>query len=230
MSRVGPWPVTCPACQHEWVARLFESVNGDRILAQVEDILAGTFEQQTCPACGTLFRPEHTMLYAQFSARLWIVMHPPADRVRYELIEHGVELVMARNFAAAAPRVTDGVRGVQPRLVFGQLLLTEALRTHQAGLSPSLLECAKLLAWRRNLGDLMRHGPSQLMFEELEPDGRLRCGIFSLDGGHRGGELHLPADAIAEARASQDAFARLYPALFTRPYVSACRYLYADAA
>jgi hypothetical protein len=212
------------------VAPLFESVNGDRIPAQVEDILAGAFEQQTCPACGGAFRPEHTMLYAQLSARLWIVMHPPADRARHERIERGVELVMARNFAAAPPLVADAVRGVQPRLVFGQLLLTEALRAHRAGLPASLLECAKLLAVRRNLGDLMRHGPSQLVFEELEPDGRLRCGIVELDGGRRGGELRLPADAIAEARASQDAFAKLYPALFTRPYVSACRYLYGDAA
>jgi hypothetical protein len=212
------------------VAQLFESVNGDRILAQVEGILAGTFEQQTCPACGGVFRPEHTMLYSQFSARLWIVMHPPDDRARYELIERGVELVLERNFAAAAPLVAAGVRGVQPRLVFGQLLLTEALRAHRAALSPPILECAKLLAVRRNLSDLMRQGPSQLVFEAIEPDGRLRCGIVDLDGRRRAGELHLPADAIAEARATQAMFAELYPALFSRPYVSACRYLYDGAA
>lgn len=230
MSKVNARPVACPACRHEWVAPLLESVNGDRLAAQVDAILAGTFERQVCPACSGVFRPEHTMLYAQFSARLWIVMHPPADRVRYELIERGVELVLARNFADAAPLVAEGLRGVQPRLVFGQLLLTEALRVQRAGLSPALLECAKLLAIRRNLGDFMRHGPSQLVFEELEPDGRLRCAIVELASGRRGGELHLAADAIAEARASQDSFTTLYPALFTRPYVSACRYLYDAAA
>ncbi len=229
MSQVKPRPVACPACRHEWVARLFESVNGDRLPAEAEDICAGTFEQQACPACGARFRPEHTMLYAQFSARLWIAMHPPADRARLERIERGVELVMERNFAAAPPLVADGVRGARPRLVFGQLLLTEALRAHRAALSPPLLECAKLLAVRRNLGDFMRHGPSQLVFEALEPDGRLRCGIFDLDAGRRGGELHLAADAIAEVRATQDVFEQLYPALFTRPYVSACRYLYDGA-
>lgn len=230
MSKVVPRAITCPSCKHEWVARLFESVNGDRILAQVEAILAGTFEQQTCPSCGGVFRPEHTMLYSQFTARLWIVMHPPEDRPRHELIERGVQLVLERNFAAAAPIVAEGVRGVQPRLVFGQTLLTEALRAWRAHLSAPLLECAKLLAIRRNLGELMRHGPSQLVFEEVAPDGRLRCGVFGLASGQRTGELHLAADAIAEVRASQDALAQQYPALFVQPYVSACRYLYGAAA
>jgi len=229
VSRLRPASIACPACGHAWVAPVFESVNGDRISAQVEAILDGTFEQQACPACGGMFRPEHTMLYSQFSARVWIVMHPPADRPRHELLERGVEVVLERNFAEAAPQVADGLRGVQPRLVFGQVMLTEALRAHRAGLSPPILECAKLLAVRRNLGELMRFGPSQLVFERFEPDGRLCCGVFALEPGSRLGELHLPADAIAEVRATQGAFEQLYPALFSRPYVSACRYLYGDA-
>lgn len=228
MSKVHARPVTCPACGHEGVARLFESLNGDRIPAQAEDVCAGTFEQQTCPACDSSFRPEHTMLYSQMSARIWVVMHPPADRARYALIERGVELVMQRNFAAAPPLVAEGLRGARPRLVFGQAMLTEALRVYRAGFSPPLLECAKLLALRRNLGELVSYGPSQLAFEEVEPDGRLRCGVLSLESSRRLGELTLPADALAEVRATQSAFERLYPALFTRSYVSASRYLYDD--
>jgi hypothetical protein len=226
MSKVRALPVSCPSCGHAWDVRLFDSLNGDRIPAQVEDILAGTFEQQTCPSCAAAFRPEHTMLYAEFSTRTWIVMHPPADRARYARIERGVELVIERNFQAAAPMVAEGVRGVRPRLVFGQLMLTEALRAQRAGLPPPLLECAKLLELRRNLGELMRHGPSQLVFEGFDDAGGLRCGIHNLDNDRRLGERTLPANAVAEARTSQDAFVRTYPALFTQPYVSACRYLY----
>jgi hypothetical protein len=229
MSKVRARPVACPACGHPWDVRLFDSLNGDRIPAQVEEILAGTFERQQCPSCAVEFRPEHPMLYAEYSARTWIVMHPPADRARYARIERGVELVIERNFQAAASMVADGVRGVRPRLVFGQLMLTEALRVLRAGLSPPLLECAKLLELRRNLGELMRHGPSQLIFDGFDDTGRLRCGIHNLDDDRRIGELSLPADAVAEARASQDAFTRTYSALFTQPYVSACRYLYDEA-
>ena len=229
MSKVRARPVACPACGHEWDARLFDSLNGDRIPAQVEDILAGTFERQPCPRCAVELRPEHPMLYVEYSARTWIVMHPPGDRARYALIERGVELVIERNFQAAAPMVAEGVRGARPRLVFGQRMLTEALRGLRAGLSPPLLECAKLLALRRNLGELLRHGPSQLVFEAFDDAGRLRCGIHNLDDDLRIGELSLPADAIAEARASQDAFTQSHPALFTQPYVSACRYLYDES-
>lgn len=225
MSEVQPRNVTCPLCQHQWMAPLFDSLNGDLIPAQFDEIIAGIFEQQECPSCGTLSRPEHPMLCSQLSTGTWIVMHPPADRGRFALIERGVALVMERNFAAAAPGVIERVRGVKPRLVFGQAMLTEALRVLRAGLSPALLECAKLLALRRNLAEVMRYGPSQLLFEEPQDDGRLRCGVFDLEHGKRLSELRLPADALAEVRASQDHFIQLYPDLFVQPYVSACRYL-----
>ena len=225
MSKVSDHAVTCPDCGHSQRAALFDSVNGERIAAQVADILAGTFEQQECQQCGALFRPEHPMLYSELTTRTWIVMHPPVDRARFELIERGVYLVMERAFTGAAPAVFEAVRGVRPRLVFGQLMLTEALRVLRAGLTPALLECAKLLALRRNLAAMMPYGASQLLFEQYEEDGRLRCGVHNLESGQRLGELLLPADAIAEARASSAQLEGLYPELFGRPYVSACRYL-----
>ncbi len=225
MSQVSEHVVKCIECQHEQPARLFDSVNGERIPAQVADILAGTFEQQECQRCGLVFRPEHPMLYSELATRTWIVMHPPADRARFALIERGVFLVMERAFASAPPAVREAMRGVQPRLVFGQLMLTEALRVLRAGVVPALLECAKLLALRRNLAALMAYGESQLLFEQHEEDGRMRCGVYGLQGEQRLGQLMLPADAIVEVRASQAQLEALHPELFGLPYVSACRYL-----
>jgi hypothetical protein len=225
VSQVSEQVVRCTECQHEQPARLFDSVNGERIPAQAVDILAGTFEQQECQSCGAVFRPEHPMLYSELTTRTWIVMHPPADRARFALIERGVFLVMERAFASAPPAVSEAMRGVRPRLVFGQAMLTEALRVLRAGVSPALLECAKLLALRRNLAALTAYGESQLLFEQHEEDGRMRCGVVAMESGRRLGELMLPADAIAEARASQAQLEGLYPELFGRPYVSACRYL-----
>jgi hypothetical protein len=53
----------------------------------------------------------------------------------------------------------------------------------------------------------------------------MRCGVVGLQREQRLGELMLPADAIAEVRASQAQLEALHPELFGRPYVSACRYL-----
>ena len=170
---------------------------------------------------------ERALAEGQALARL---SHPNVVPVFDVGVEHGsagerVYLVMERAFTGAAPAVFEAVRGVRPRLVFGQLMLTEALRVLRAGLTPALLECAKLLALRRNLAAMMPYGASQLLFEQYEEDGRLRCGVHNLESGQRLGELLLPADAIAEARASSAQLEGLYPKLFGRPYVSACRYL-----
>ncbi len=231
MSSLSEHRVSCPECGHAQPAELFDSLNGERVAAQVDDILAGTFEQQECEACGLLFRPEHPMLYSELAARTWLVMHPPAERARFAQIERGVALVMERAFAEAAPAVREAVSGVRPRLVFGQRMLTEAVRALRAGLPQALLECAKLLALRRDLPALLAFGESQLLFEEIEEDGRLRCGVYQLGanaaGERRLGEKKLPADAIAEARASQAELESLYPELFARPFVSASRYLLA---
>jgi CpXC protein len=225
VSDVGKHNVSCPQCGYQGEVDLFSSLNGQQLRVQVEEILDGTFEEQECPGCGTLFRPEHPMLYSELSTRTWIVMHPPVDRARFAVIERGVAQVLAKNFATAPPSVADSLAGVRPRLVFGQLMLTEALRVLRAGLPPALLECAKLFALRRNLAQLMPFGPSQLVFEELDEQARLCCGIYARPDDRRRGELRLPADALAEMRASQPRLRELYPELFSQPYVSASRYL-----
>lgn len=225
MSDIRKHRVSCPECGHEREVGLFSSLNGELVRAQVEEILGGTFEEQECPECGTLYRPEHPMLYTELSTRTWIVMHPPAERALFARIEHGVAVVLERNFAQAAPVVQESLRGVRPQLVFGQVMLTEALRVRRTGLAPALLECAKLLAVRRNLAALLPYGPSQLLFEEVDDQGRLRCGVYELERDRRLGELRLPADALAEVRVSQAQLTQLYPELFSRPFISASRYL-----
>lgn len=225
MSDVRSQKISCPDCGAEREVELFTSLNGDLIPAQVAEILEGTFEEQECLGCGALFRPEHPLLYTEASSQTWLVMHPPTDRARYARIERGVLQVLARNFAAAPPEVQERLRGVRPRLVFGQIMLTEALRVRRAGVPQALLECAKLLAVRRNLAALLPYGPSQLLFEELDEQGRARCGVYELAHDRRLGELWLPADALAEVRASQRQLATLYPELFSQPFVSATRYL-----
>lgn len=226
MSKISPTVVFCPRCQAKQRARLFDSLNADRVPAQVELVLAGTFEFLDCPQCGHGYRPEHAMLYAHFTARLWIVMHPRADRPRFATIERGVALVMAEQLGAAPPIVASGTNGVRPRLVFGQHMLTEAARVARAGIEPAVLECAKLLAVRRDLTWLMSHEPIELCFEEVAGSGDLVHGVHALASGERIDTLTLPQDLLTEAQRAQPVLAQTFPDLFGQPYVSACRYLY----
>jgi hypothetical protein len=219
--------VSCPACAVVQEHRLFESLNGDRVPAQVRRILEGTFELIECTACAAPFRPEHRMLFSHLSRRAWIVMFPLVEREEFAILERGVTLTLERNFGAAPPVVAEQVSGLRPRIVFGQHMLSDAVRAVDAGLDPALLEAAKLFAFRRHLAQLMPHGPTELCFEGFAPadDGRLRFGVHRLRDGRRVDALALPADAIAEVRAGQDDVERELPDLF-QPYASASRYLY----
>jgi hypothetical protein len=229
VSEIGVEQVTCPACGASHEHTVFRSLNGERVAAQVERLLDGTFEQIDC-GCGRAYRPEHTMLYTHYALRTWIVMHPRADREKFATIEHGVLLVFERDFRAAPPMVAAGLRGVRPRLVFGQALLSEAVRLSEAGLDPVLLECAKLLVFRRNLAQAAAHAPAELVFEGVADGDRLQFGVVELASGERRDTVTAPRDVLDEVAATSDEFARRYPALFTRPYLSATRYLFGAAA
>jgi hypothetical protein len=206
---------------------LFTSVDADTIEAQLEALLDGSFERQICDGCGHAYRPEHSLLFASHAHRLWIVMQPPLDRREFAALERGVERVIFDNFAQAPPVLTERLRGIRPRLVFGQHMLTEAVRASYLGIDPSLLECAKLLTVRRNLTELMMHGPFELCFERFEGSAPI-CAVHSLPHGERVAERALAVDILAEVRASQDELQAQFPDLFARPYMSATRYLIGD--
>lgn len=230
MSELAPAVAACPRCGAEHAATVFRSLNGDVVAAQRVAILDGHFERRPCPRCGHEFRPEHNLLYTQPSARAWIVMYPRAERSGYAALERAVAAVVEREIGAAAPVAATALRGLRPRLVFGQHMLSEAVRSIEAGLDPALLECAKILAVRRHLDAFLPLGPFELCFERIAEDGRLGCGAHALDGGERRGEVLLPADAIAEVRAMQPDLEARWPSLFHDPYVSMARVLYGDPA
>lgn len=226
MSDIAPAVATCPRCGLDQPATLFTSVNADEIPAQHAAILDGTFEERACEGCGHPFRPEHRLLYTQASAQAWIVVYPLAERRAFGQIERVVGEVLDRELAAAPPVAQRALRAVRRRLVFGQHMLSEAARLLHAGVDPALLECAKLFAARQALPHLMPLGPFELCFERFGEAGALVCGVHRLGDGQRADVMTLPAEALAEVRGMQPELERLYPELFTRPYVSASRYLY----
>ncbi len=226
MSKITDCTLPCPSCGQEQKLTVFESLNGERVPAQVERLVRGEFERSRCSQCNGEFVPEHRMLLSWFSRGLWIVMHPRPERVRFATLERGIELVMEEQLALAPPVVQHQTRGVRPRLVFGQEMLREAVMVANAGLDPALLECAKLLALRRDMQRFVQFGPIQLCFAGLADDGALEHEVRGVTTGRVVGEIRLPADALAECRASQPELELRFPDLFAQPYVSACRYLY----
>jgi hypothetical protein len=225
MSQLAPSIVTCPRCAATWSMTQFTSVDADTIQVEVDAILAGTFEQQTCSGCGHGFRAEHNLLFVSHARRLWIVMYPLAERADFAALEEAVARSIAESFAQATPLVAERLRGVRPRLVFGQHMLSDAVRAAYAGIDVSVLECAKLLTVRRNMAQLMAHGPFELCLERFGERGAPVCAIHALPGGERLGEIELRADILAEARASLHDMRLRFPDLFERPYASATRYM-----
>lgn len=224
MSQIVPTTVDCSRCGAACPARLFESLNGDVLPAQVDAILDGSFERTTCSRCSGEFQPEHHMLFAKFSARLWIVMYPFGSRRDFEAIERGVADVIARNFAEAPAGVSEGLSGVRPRLVFGQYALAEAVRSARDALDPPLLELTKLLAYQRSLSQLFALGPTELIYE-ASAAGQLVFGVRRLADGARLGDLAITAALLGETQHLLPRFAASHAELFDRHYVSVVRYL-----
>ena len=109
--------------------------------------------------------------------------------------------------------------------MFGQYGLREALSAVRDAIDPPLLECAKLLAYRRNLSQLFALGPCELVYERGDDAGRLGLGVRAMATGERLGELWVPGKILGETRQLLPALAARHPELFERPYVSALRYL-----
>jgi hypothetical protein len=225
MSQVATESIICPSCCESHDHTVFQSLNGERIPAQVQHLLDGTFELTTC-ACGHAFRPEHRMLYSHYALRTWIAMYPRGERDRFAMLEHGIQLVFEHDFRGAPPVVAAGLRGVQPRLVFGQAQLSEAVRISEAGLEPALFECAKLLLFRRNLAGAVAYGPAELIYEGVTADDLLQFGLVELTSGARRDTLTASRDVLDEVGAVRDELVTGYPDLFARPYISATRYLF----
>ncbi|MGE3456757.1 MAG: CpXC domain-containing protein [Kofleriaceae bacterium] len=226
MSKASVTNVSCGHCGGTQPARLFESLNGDRIAHAVDAVLDGSFEQLSCERCGQTWRPEHTMLFSLLSRGVWIVMYPVTDRRQFATLETGVADVLRRNFDASPPIVADQLRGVRPRLVFGQHMLSEAVRLAARELPPALVECAKLLTVRRRLAELTRWGVFELAVERIDDRGELACGVHALPGGARLGALTIARDALEEARATQPAVEHQFAELVSSPYITATRYVY----
>ncbi len=242
MSQMARESVTCPNCGAVEERPVLRSLSGDRAPPQVAAILAGTFEAMACTKCGHEFQPEHRMLYACVPKGTWIVMHPRDEQGRFATLEHGVQVLFEREMAGAPAPLKPHLDGLRPRLVFGQHLLSEAVRQSELGMDPAIVECAKLLLYRRHMVRLVPHGPIELCYEgappaatldgkaQDQPDDTMLFGIHALATGERIADLTVAPDILDEAVAGREDFQSRHPELFSQPYISATRYLFGARA
>src|SRR5450755_728569 len=111
---------TCPACNTPVSFELAFSIAADRRPDLREAILAGTFQQKTCPSCATVFRADPEFSYMDIGRGQYIGVWPPSKRPQWrECAEKTREVfdeTLGRGATAEAREIGDGL---EPRVVFG---------------------------------------------------------------------------------------------------------------
>jgi hypothetical protein len=144
--------VHCPACEHAFEIEVVESVNADRRPDLREEILAGTFQVQTCPDCGAEFRVDPMFNYLDMVQGLWVAAMPLSELANWVEREDQATSTFESAYGSKAPGPARDIGStLSPRLVFGWAALREKVFLASAGLNDVTAELSKL-AIIRGLG------------------------------------------------------------------------------
>lgn len=144
MSVFVPIRVACPSCGKPVEFRSVLSVNADRRPDLREDILNGSFQRESCGACGTAFRMAPEFTYVDMGRGQMLVVRPLAELPNWEAHQAAARSIFERGYGAgAAPLAREIGARLQLRLVFGWQALAEKLRANDHGLDDVQLELLK---------------------------------------------------------------------------------------
>ncbi len=103
MSLFNQATVTCPHCAAQFDVAVVASINADRRPDLRQAILDGTFQAQTCDACGTVFRLPPNVSYVDVERGQWIMAYPADELENWAVLEtHATEIFDAA-YGPAAP-------------------------------------------------------------------------------------------------------------------------------
>lgn len=166
MSVFHTQTVKCPACATPVEFKLVFSVNADRRPDLRDAIVAGTFQRQACPSCGTEFRVDPEFTYMELRQRLYIGVWPVAKRAQWQACAEKTRETFEEGLGkGASPEAAKLGIGIEPRAVFGWPALVEKLVARQAGIDDRTLELAKVLSLRHG-GDTPVPGKRELRLVE----------------------------------------------------------------
>lgn len=141
--------VRCPACGTPVDFKLVFSVNADRRPDLRDAIVAGTFQRQPCPSCGTEFRVDPEFTYMELRQGLYIGVWPVAKRGQWKACAEKTAETFEQGLGkGASPEAAKLGVGIEPRAVFGWPALAEKLIARQAGIDDRTLELAKVMVLR----------------------------------------------------------------------------------
>lgn len=139
---------TC-SCGKEMKFRLAASVNAGRRPDLRQEILDGTFQAETCPACGLRLRLPVHLSYLDIGRHQWILTEGTELLPEWRAVEEEALGVFDRTYGIRAPKPAQEVGAeLRPRLVFGWPALRETLTGDELGLEPVALELLKIAIMR----------------------------------------------------------------------------------
>jgi hypothetical protein len=162
--------LACPKCGAAVPFDTVHSVNADRRPAQRLSILAGSFQRETCAACGATFRLDPEFNYVDAARGQWIAAAPVHALGDWERREEVARALFERAYGADAADVAQEIGArLKPRLTFGWPALREKLLAADQGLDDVALEACKATAMR-GLDELPIEGASDLRLVAVGPE------------------------------------------------------------
>jgi CpXC motif protein len=215
--------VTCP-CGNTQTMRVALGIHVTRAPAVRDDILARRLHRATC-TCGKRLHVAARFEYTDLDRKQFVLVRGSDEIAAWPAHEVELRATMRQAFELGAPMVSELVRSIRGRVVFGQEQLREKLVVWAAGLDDALVECVKLEAFA--LDPTLAAPGSGIVVDEVATD-RLACVWFDdMAGGHAARRIDIPMTWFERAERDHTSFAARFPALFGDGFVSVQRMLVA---
>lgn len=203
MSLFKKTRVTCPSCSAEVPFDAVHSVNVDRRPGLRDQILAESFQQQTCPSCGVDFRFDPEFHYVDTGRHQWVAALPLA-----KLSHWRDETLRARDLfervygAAASPHTREVGAQLRPRVSFGWAALREKVVAAEHKLDDVTLELCKA-AVLRDSEESPLSADTELRLVDANADHLLMAWVQTVDE-TVGDMLRVPRSTYDEIAADPD--------------------------
>ena len=149
MSLHNEVEMTCPECGHTKKVSWAASLNAERHPALRDAIMDGSFQAETCSACGTKLRLPSHMSYLDMNRGHWILAEDIPELAHCFEHEAKAKALFEEAFGAKAPEPARAMAdGLEPRLVFGWQALREKLICTELSLEDVTVELMKLAMLR----------------------------------------------------------------------------------
>ena len=224
MSIFQTLDVPCPTCAAVVSFDLVHSVNADRRPDLRQAILDRSFQRETCPSCGLVFRVEPEFTYINLKRGQYIAVWPAAKRAQFKALEARCQAAYDKAFGAAAPPEAQALgKKLAVRMVFGWPALNEKLIAAENGIDDRSLELAKV-AVVRNL-DEVPVGPELELRLVAVMDGELKLGWIRAQGDELTDVISVSRNVVAEIEADPESWQELRQYVVGGAYVDYARSL-----